>query len=134
MACCLMALSHYLNMLKSTGSCDINFRAIIQISVTEMCFKTILFKLQLFPQMISQNWFRYWLGAVRQQAITWANFDQDLCLHKTSLGHKELIYGLLHTSGTITVVCTSAFKSPSLSAPLPQGNHTLDAQGPILPT
>ena len=27
----------------------------------------------------------------RQQAITWANADPDLCCHKMSLGHKELI-------------------------------------------
>ena len=31
------------------------------------------------PLMISQHWFRLWLGAVRQQAITWANIDPDLC-------------------------------------------------------
>ena len=29
--------------------------------------------------MINSHWFRLWLGAVRQQAITWANVDQDLC-------------------------------------------------------
>ena len=42
--------------------------------------------------MISQHWFRYWLGAVRQQAITWANVDSDPWRHMTSLGHNELIY------------------------------------------
>ena len=31
--------------------------------------------------IISQHWFRLWLGAVRQQAITWANIDIDLCRH-----------------------------------------------------
>ena len=30
------------------------------------------------------------LGAVRQQAITWANVDPDLCCHMASLGHNEL--------------------------------------------
>ena len=29
---------------------------------------------------------QYWLGAVRQQAITRANVDQDLCRHMASLG------------------------------------------------
>ena len=29
--------------------------------------------------MISQYWFRYWLGAVRQQAITWTNVDWVPC-------------------------------------------------------
>ena len=41
--------------------------------------------------IISQHWFREWLGAVRQQAITWANVDLDLCRHMASLGHNELI-------------------------------------------
>ena len=40
--------------------------------------------------MISQYWFRLWLGAVGQQAITWANVDPDLCRHMVSLGHNEL--------------------------------------------
>ena len=31
--------------------------------------------------MISQHWFGQWLGAVRQQAITWANFDPDPWRH-----------------------------------------------------
>ena len=41
--------------------------------------------------MISQHWFRWWLGAVRQQAITWANVDPNLCRHMASLGPDELI-------------------------------------------
>ena len=39
--------------------------------------------------MISQHWFRWWLGAVRllrQQAITWAYVDPDLCRHMVSPG------------------------------------------------
>ena len=39
---------------------------------------------------ISQHWFRKWLGAVRQQAITWASVDPDLCHHMGSLGPNEL--------------------------------------------
>ena len=39
---------------------------------------------------ISQNWFRQWLGAIRQQVITWANVDPDLRHHMASLGHNEL--------------------------------------------
>ena len=42
--------------------------------------------------MISQHWFRKWLGAVRQQAITWANVDPDLCRHMVSLDHNELTH------------------------------------------
>ena len=40
--------------------------------------------------MISQHWFRKWLGAVRQQAITWADVDPDLCRHMASLGPNVL--------------------------------------------
>ena len=40
--------------------------------------------------MISQYWVGWWLGAVRQQAITWAYVDPDLCRHMASLGHNEL--------------------------------------------
>ena len=38
----------------------------------------------------SQHWFRWWLGAVRQQAITWANVDPGLCRQMASLGLNEL--------------------------------------------
>ena len=40
--------------------------------------------------MMSQHWFRYWLGAVRQQAITWTNVDIVPCRHMASPGHNEL--------------------------------------------
>ena len=40
--------------------------------------------------MISQHWFRYWLGAIRHQAITWTNFDEGQWRHMTSSGHNEL--------------------------------------------
>ena len=38
------------------------------------------------PLKMSQYWFRLWLGAIRQQAITWANADPDLCPHMVSPG------------------------------------------------
>ena len=31
-----------------------------------------------------------WLGAIRQQPITWASVDASLCCHIKSLGHNEL--------------------------------------------
>ena len=40
-------------------------------------------------QLISQHWLSYWLGAVRQQAITWACVYPDLCLHMVLSGHNE---------------------------------------------
>ena len=40
--------------------------------------------------MISQHWVRLWLGAIRQQAISWANIDTDFCHRIASLGHNDL--------------------------------------------
>ena len=42
--------------------------------------------------IISHYWLRYCLGAVRQQAIAWANVELVLHHHKTSLSHNELIF------------------------------------------
>ena len=42
--------------------------------------------------MISNYWFRKWLGAARQHAITWANVGRVLCRHVASLCHKVLTY------------------------------------------
>ena len=51
--------------------------------------------------VISHHCFMWWLGVVRQQAITWANVDKPLCRHVTSLGHNELIVRD-NVSGTVT--------------------------------
>ena len=40
--------------------------------------------------MMSEHWFRQWLGAVRPQTIAWANVAPDLCHHMAWLGHNEL--------------------------------------------
>ena len=58
-------------------------------------------------------WRNLWLGAVRQQAITWARVDQDRCDHMASLGHNELTrQGHLNQCGIIinqTVINVSLF-------------------------
>ena len=41
-----------------------------------------------------------WLGAIRQQAITWANVDPDLCRHMASLGHNELKHSSMVRNGS----------------------------------
>ena len=46
---------------------------------SDECHNTLL--------MISQHWFRWWLGAVNQQAITWSNVDPDLGHYLISLSH-----------------------------------------------
>ena len=51
--------------------------------------KIALGECQMTSLRISQRWFRKWLGAIRQHAITGANVDLDLCSHMMSLGHNE---------------------------------------------
>ena len=51
---------------------------------SDECHRTLL--------MISQYWFRHLLGAIRQQAITWANICPNLCCHMASLGHNESFF------------------------------------------
>ena len=37
--------------------------------------------------LISQHWFRWWLGYFREETIKWANIDPDLCRHLAALDH-----------------------------------------------
>ena len=46
------------------------------------CYKTSMVR--------SQHWLRWWLGATRQQVITWANADSDPWFHMPPLGHNVL--------------------------------------------
>ena len=55
--------------------------------------------------MIIQNWFKYRLGAIRQQAITWTIDEQDLCCHMTSLGNNELNLILPKETKTLFQLC-----------------------------
>ena len=48
--------------------------------------KLVLGKCHRTP-LIRQHCLSWWLGAVRQPAITWANVDPDLCCHMVLLGH-----------------------------------------------
>ena len=48
---------------------------------------SVLGKCHRWPVMISCHWFRYCCGAIRQQAITWANVDPDPCCHMASPGY-----------------------------------------------
>ena len=60
---------------------------LLTIMSSDECHRTLL--------MISHHWFRWWLGAVRQQAITWTSVDQDLQHHMASLGPNELTFLVL---------------------------------------
>ena len=64
-----------------------------QISSIKVLFKTYT-KGHKHPSI--RLIYRWWLGsgngfsAIRQQAITWANVDPDLCHQMAALGHNEL--------------------------------------------
>ena len=78
------------------GRFEWNFRSVIikLISVigawgisSEIAIRWMPFHLTWLA--ISQLWFRQWLGAVRQQAITWANVDPELHHHMPPLAHNN---------------------------------------------
>ena len=51
------------------------------------------------PIISSECWFGYWLCAVRQQVINWANVEPDLCRHMASLAHNEVTHLYLEQTG-----------------------------------
>ena len=55
--------------------------------------------------MICLHWFKLWIGAIRQQAVTSANVDPDLCHHMASLGHSESKPVSLGSVPKLTYVC-----------------------------
>ena len=55
---------------------------LLMIMSSDECHSTL--------RMISEHWFRWWLGAVRQQAMTWTSVDQDLQRHMASLSPNEV--------------------------------------------
>ena len=69
----------------------VNFKLISMINILSIFSEIAIRWMPLMSLIISQHWFRQWLGAVRQQAITLANVDPDPCRHMTSLGHNQLI-------------------------------------------
>ena len=44
----------------------------------------------------SLHWFRWWLSVIRQQAISWFNFDKDIRCHMASLHNNELTRGVIN--------------------------------------
>ena len=66
---------------------------VTDISVWSVLVTLLSGECYITPLMINQHWLRWWLGAVRQHAITWANIDQDLRRPLVSLGHNALYMG-----------------------------------------
>ena len=96
------------------------------------CHRTLL--------KISQHWFRYWLGAVRQQTTTCANVDHYLCSQMESIGrHNALIlativrfYPSIHESRPNQIPILAISSSVSLSGELLWGVYLiahLDSSG-----
>ena len=71
--------------------CGYNFKLLIFTHIKDIL--SIYWKLtpdECHKTDVTQRWFRQWLGAVKQQAITWTSVDQDLSHHIASQGHNEL--------------------------------------------
>ena len=49
--------------------------------------------------MRSQHWFRWWLDAIRQQAITWANVDPNTLVLSQSCSESLIWFPPLHGGG-----------------------------------
>ena len=84
-----------------------NFEIIIFELIYQIDIEIILWRMPKHQIHDKSTWFRWWLGAVRQQAITWANGDPDLFRHMVSLGPKEfiaIVVGINHNTLSIGVV------------------------------
>ena len=81
----------YSVLVKASGRCILYqlelviFRFISKIYILGISCEIALSWMPQHSLMISQYLFRYWLGAVMQQVITWSNVVQVLWRHMTSL-------------------------------------------------
>ena len=80
--------------------------SLYRIVACALAVKLLPSECQNISLMICQHWFREWLGAIRQQAIAWANVDPDLCRNMVSLGHNESRWKL-DTSSKWSCLCAT---------------------------
>ena len=83
------AKSGALNSL-SPGRCRRNFKNIFNLLYRIVFCEIASVEYHITLLMRNHYWLRTWLQAVRQQALSWANFNQGLCRHITSSVHQEL--------------------------------------------
>ena len=69
----------------------VNFKHNLGIDILSIQVKI---SLKWMPQVLfdRKQWFRLWLGCVRQHATTWTRVDQDLQCNTAPLGHNKLKY------------------------------------------
>ena len=101
MAWCRQATSHYLSQcwprsLSPYGVTRlqwVNLAIFKLVSRIDTLHVSCVIVIKLMPKetslMVTQCWFRKWLGAISRQAITWANVGPDPCHHIASLGHNK---------------------------------------------
>ena len=75
--------------------------AVLRLKFSNSSYRIVAWKIpvklfwcecHLISLMRSKHWFRWWLGAVWQQAIDWAYVDPDLYRHIATLGHVALTH------------------------------------------
>ena len=82
----------------SMGPLGTNFSEIL-IEIHTFSFRKMHLKMssgKRRPFCLGLNVLRQWLGAIRQQVITWAHVDPGLCRHMVSLGHNESMFYIYH--------------------------------------
>ena len=96
----------YLNSLVP-GRCGCNFKLLILKTISMIDVLSTSSEIAITwhrrPLMISQYWFRQWLGAVRYKAITRANADPDLWRHYAAMRLKLFILPPLFSGGKYLV-------------------------------
>ena len=61
------------------------FKLILRNNILGTSCKNVLKRVPQNSLIISQHWFRLWLGAVKHQTSTWSNVDADLYSYIASL-------------------------------------------------
>ena len=63
--------------------------SLYRIVELSLCVKLLSGECHKNSLIETQYWFSYWLASTKQQAITWANLDPDLCHHMVSLSRND---------------------------------------------
>ena len=81
-----------------------NIECLIQIDINDKRLEHFLVNCHKTSMVFSQHWFRWWFGAIRHQAIPWANVD--LCRHH----YGDIIMGAIASQITsLTIVYSTVY-------------------------
>ena len=81
-----LASRRWVNYVKGLFCKKSSYRILARV----LAVKLLLCKCHRISLISRQHWFRFWFGAVRQQAVSWTRVGADQSRHTASLGHYEL--------------------------------------------